>query len=106
MLSFNSKRPLAALALVMTFSGLAHANQADLNQMRTSDFLMGKAATGCQPKGLKSDSKGEFAYVAEMCGKKINNVREATVSIFNLRTMKLEKTILPQSQQEKDLGEV
>ena len=85
---------LSIVAILMTVSGVAKANLADLQRMTTSDFLLGKAKTGCQPKGLKSDSRGEYAYVAEMCGKKIDGVREATVSIFNLKTMLLEKTLI------------
>lgn len=85
------------MTMVLTASRLAHATPADLAQMRTSDFLMGTAETGCQPKGLRSDARGEYAYVAEMCGKKIDGKRVATVSIFNIKTMRLEKTVITPS---------
>jgi DNA-binding beta-propeller fold protein YncE len=90
-------KPLVAIALLTSFSGLVQADQAALSRMRSSDFLLGTAPTGCQPKGLRSDEKGELAYVAEMCGKKINNQRVATVSIYNLKTLSLEKTIVTPS---------
>ncbi len=79
---------------LMMMSGFAMASQADLNNYRTADFLIGTAPTGCQPKGLRSDADGHYAYVAEMCGKKINNERVATVSVYNLKTLQMEKTIV------------
>jgi|GEM_PF-621916 len=87
-------KPLIAFSALMSLTGMAHASEADLQSMRTSDFLMGTAPTGCQPKGLRSDALGEYAYVAEMCGKKIGNERVATVSIYNLKTMSLDKTVV------------
>jgi DNA-binding beta-propeller fold protein YncE len=82
---------------LMMMSGFAMASQADLDKLRTTDFLLGTAPTGCQPKGLRSDIDGHFAYVAEMCGKKINNERVATVSVYNLKTLTMEKTIVTPS---------
>jgi DNA-binding beta-propeller fold protein YncE len=79
---------------LMMFSGLAMASQADLANYRTADFLMGTAPTGCQPKGLRADIDGHYAYVAEMCGKKIGNERVATVSVYNLKTLSMERTIV------------
>lgn len=93
----TKSKSVIALAMMMSISGAAQATPAELAAMQTSDFLLGTAGTGCQPKGLRSDAKGEFAYVAEMCGKKVNNVRVATVTIFNLKTLKLEKTIITPS---------
>ncbi len=97
MKSVRRSKPLITIAALMSLSSFTHASPRDLQSLHTSDFLLATAPTGCQPKGLKSDSDGRYAYVAEMCGKKINGVRVATVSVYNLKTMQLEKTIVTPS---------
>ena len=97
MKSVLRSNPVLTFAALMSFSAFANASLSDLQNRNTSDFLMTTAPTGCQPKGLRSDRDGRYAYVAEMCGKKINGARVATVSIYNLKTMKLEKTIVTPS---------
>ena len=82
----------------------AGASLGDLREMKTSDFLIKKGETGCQPKGVKSDSRGEYLYVAEMCGEKdpvthrlmkdANGNYIPSVSIFDLRTMSLVRTVV------------
>lgn len=86
-------RSLVTAATLLSFTPFAHASEADLAAYRTSNFLLGTAPTGCQPKGLKTDAQGDRAYVAEMCGKKVDGVRHATVSVYNLKTLSLETTI-------------
>jgi DNA-binding beta-propeller fold protein YncE len=95
------KAVLALSAVLM--SQAASATPADLAKMNTSDFLMATGPTGCQAKGMKADARGEYLYVAEMCGaldpvtrKAIRDDqgnRVASVSMYNLRTLKLEKII-------------
>ncbi len=92
-----------ALSALYLLTGSAQATPADLAKMKTSDFLLSTGPTGCQAKGMKADAKGDYLYVAEMCGaldpvtrkaiKDANGNRVASVSMYNLRTLKLEKII-------------
>ncbi|MES2966127.1 MAG: hypothetical protein V4760_19765 [Bdellovibrionota bacterium] len=96
-------KAVLALSAVCLLSGVAQASPADLAKMKTSDFLMSTGPTGCQAKGMKADAKGEYLYVAEMCGARDPITRKflkdgegnsiASVSMYNLRTLKLEKII-------------
>jgi Uncharacterized conserved protein len=77
-------------------SGLAQASQQDLNRNSTKDFLLDVEPAGCQAKGMKVDSEGRYLYVAEMCGKKdpATGKRVPTVSIYNMATHKLTRTLV------------
>ncbi|MBC7537926.1 MAG: hypothetical protein H7281_03845 [Bacteriovorax sp.] len=76
----------------------------DLKNFKTKNFLMSTAETGCMPKGMKIDPVGNFLYVAEMCGKidSVSKKRVPTVSIFDLETRTLNKTLVTPVGASKD----
>lgn len=96
-------KAVLALSAVCMLAGVAQATPADLAKMKTSDFLMATGPVGCQAKGMKADAQGDYLYVAEMCGaldpktrkaiRDENNNRIASVSVYNLKTLQLEKII-------------
>lgn len=87
---------LLVVFFVLLSSTTIHANTLDLKNSRTTDFLLSTSATGCMPKGMKTDPVGNFLYVAEMCGKidLDSKKRVPSVSIFNIKTRTLHKTII------------
>lgn len=96
-------KAVLALSAICVLSTVANATPEDLAKMKTSDFLMATGPTGCQAKGMKADARGDRLYVAEMCGaldpvtrkpiKDAQNNRVASVSVYDLHTLKLEEII-------------
>jgi DNA-binding beta-propeller fold protein YncE len=79
----------------LSYSFLAQASQADLNQYKTTDFLLATAPTGCQPKGMKVDAKSKYLFVAEMCGRILPETKQRvpSMSVYDMTSFRLERIV-------------
>lgn len=77
---------ISLLSIQLLSATQAHASPESVSRMRTSDFLLGKASSGCQPKGMKSDGNTKMLWVAEMCGRRdpVTKARVGTAGIYDI----------------------